>query len=392
MKHLIAVLWLAGAPIANAQSSSVDTTSASGLIHKTVKLAESALDLITFERGRFTLATYPLLGYSDRTGVEFGIMPVLRIYPNHSADSTFYRPSTLSPSFQFSTKGMYEIDLDAVFFTKRKWYMIAKAQFLYLPDTFYGLGNGKKTSPYATYDFYKYGVTGNFLRGITTKLFAGIHADINYNFFRNIQNPLPGEGTPFDSTIPGYEGGWCNGVGPVLIFDTRNNIVYPSKGWFVVAAAIGYGPWVGSHYRFGSANVDARHFISLHQDKSILALQGYFNTTFGDEVPFYKLSAAGGKRLLRGVGHPYKYLSNHSWMLQAEFRQHIWWRIGATAFTGIGNVFGQFDHSAFDQVHAMAGAGFRFRILPNETLNFRCDFGLTNRGDRALFFTIREAF
>jgi hypothetical protein len=38
------------------------------------------------------------------------------------------------------------------------------------------------------------------------------------------------------------------------------------------------------------------------------------------------------------------------------------------------------------------GGGVRFKVLPDEGLNFRIDFGRSNHGDTGVYFTIREAF
>ena len=70
----------------------------------------------------------------------------------------------------------------------------------------------------------------------------------------------------------------------------------------------------------------------------------------------------------------------------------LWWRFGCEVFTGVGNVFKQFDSDMFTKVHVMGGVGLRLRVLENEKLSFRIDYGMTNRGDSGVFFTLGEAF
>ena len=371
-------------------SVSSDST-CTGIVDKSIALAEQLLNLMAYETPRYTLAAYPMLGYSDRTGFEIGVTPVLRFNSRKKNDNGFHRPSTIAPSFLFSTKGMYEVEMDIMLFTKHNWCVNSKAQFLYLPDTFYGLGNGDKLSDNASFDSYKYTVGGEVLRGVSDRFFVGIQYDVNYHQFENIHNPENNPMAQFDGSVVGSGGGWSNGLGPVVRFDSRNNVVYPSSGWYLAASHLTYGGFSGSNYRFGNTMLDVRHFIDIKKSEQVLAFQGYFNSVYGD-VPFYKLSTAAGKRLLRGIGHPYKYLGRHAWLAQAEYRRYLWWRLGAVVFAGAGNVFDHFDSSAFEQVHLMAGGGLRFRALPKEALNIRLDLGFTSRGDHAIFFTIREAF
>ena len=362
-----------------------------GIVDKSVALAERMLNLMAYETPRYTLAAYPMFGYSDRTGFEIGVTPVLRFNSRKQNDNGFHRPSTIAPSFLFSTKGMYEVEMDVILFTRHNWCINSKAQFLFLPDTFYGLGNGDKLNDNASFDSYKYTLGGDVLRGITDRFFVGLQYDVNYHQFENIRNPERNPMAQLDGSVEGSGGGWSNGIGPVVRFDSRNDVVYPSAGWYVAASHLTYGAFVGSEYRFGNTMLDVRRFIAIKGSEQVLALQAYFNSVYGD-VPFYKLSTAGGKRLLRGIGHPYKYLGRHAWLAQAEYRRYLWWRLGAVVFAGVGNVFNRFDSCAFEKMHVMTGAGLRFRALPKEALNIRLDFGVTNRGDHAIFFTIREAF
>jgi len=49
-------------------------------------------------------------------------------------------------------------------------------------------------------------------------------------------------------------------------------------------------------------------------------------------------------------------------------------------------------HKFFKELQLAGGAGIRFRVLPDDGLNLRFDFGMTNRGDNAIYLTLREAF
>jgi len=355
------------------------------LLEQAAGLAEEVLDLVTWEKGRHTVSVFPMAGYSPRTGYEIGIMPVWRIQPAGVVTSSYHRPTTIAPAFQMSSKGMYEVQLDAVVFTRRQWFFISRMKYLFLPDTFFGLGNQKKEEPYSEYELNRFSLHADILKGWNEKVFMGLRADFNQAENNDIQ------GDVLNPSIPGYGGGWANGLGPTLAFDTRNDLLYPSSGWFVVASALWFEDWMGSDYRFQLSSLDIRKFISVKGDKSIVGLQGYISHSNGD-VPFFKLPFIGGKRMLRGIPHPHKYLDENAWFAQAEWRQDVWWRIGAVAFAGTGKVFPTISEGLFNDLHVVGGAGLRFRVLPDEGLNFRIDYGVSNNGESGIYFTIREAF
>lgn len=368
-----------------AQEEVIKDSTNGTLAEQAAILVEEIIDKVTIERGRSTLSFYPMSGYSPRTGFEVGLMPVWRIKPLNEEACEFYRPTTIAPSVKISTKGMYEFEIDALVFTSKRWMYISKFQYLFLPDEFYGIGNQQKDPPYSSYDINRIAFKSDILKGLNASWFLGVRLDINYDEFTSIEGDL------LNPSIVGYRGGWANGIGPGLAFDNRDDQLYPTKGWFVLFSAAVYDRLVGSDYSFTTGNLDVRKFISLKSDESILGFQAMINTTSGD-VPFYKLSSIGGKRMLRGIAHPYRYIDKHSWFAQAEWRRHIWWRLGGVVFAGAGKVSPKFFQSPFTDLHIVSGGGLRFKVLPDEGLNFRIDFGISNHGDTGVYFTIREAF
>jgi len=372
-------VWLLG-------QEAIDTTvQKKSFVDKTTDLADKMIDWVTWEKPKCTFSLYPIGGYSPRTSLEFGLMPVISIKSKHEDNSKYKRPTTIAPYFTVSTKGMYSFDLDLIAFTPRHWLFISKMQYLYLPDTFYGLGNGDKDEPYSDYLLHQFSINGDILKEWSDKWFLGVRLDFSYNENTKIEGDLL---TP---VIPGYSGGWANGIGPSFAFDTRDNTAFPTKGWFVSASALWFRNGLGGEYDFNIYNVDVRKFFRIKEDKMVVAVQAYLNITDGN-TPFYKLSSLGGKHFLRGIPSPLKYIDNNVWYLQSEYRQHIWWRVGGVLFAGAGRAFSTFDNSIFSELHFAGGAGLRFKVLPDEGLNLRLDFGMTNRGDNAIYFTLREAF
>ncbi len=359
--------------------------SSSGLVNGITSLTEWGMDLITIERENSTFFFLPIVGYENRTGLSVGLLPSWRFYLGGKEEGAgYFRPSNISVSAEFSTSGMYEFYTSSKFYTKSNWYFQTKWMFQYMPDQFYQIGNLTDKEVYSDIDENKLELTGRIMKVLDKKWFVGVNYDIGSYDVKNT------EGDVFNSDVTGYHKSLVAGIGPSVTYDNRNSVIYPVRGIFLETSYLKYLPSV-SDYDFSTFMLDLRTYFDLGKHEQVIALQSVVKSASG-EVPFYRLSEIGGKRLFRGISHPYKYIDNHSAYIQAAFRSKLWWRFGCEVFTGVGNVFHDFDSEKLDKIHLMGGAGLRLRVLENEKLSFRIDYGFTNRGDSGVFFTLGEAF
>ncbi|TLX71972.1 hypothetical protein E9993_19360 [Labilibacter sediminis] len=386
MKALVILLFMLLVPLGiYAQNDTIAQQEYPKSVQGITNFADWAMDLVTFERENYTFFFLPLMGYEERTGFEIGVMPVWRFYIGDKPEKEgYYRPSNISPSVVVSTNGMLEFDLSSDFYTQNAWYIQNKWVYRSMPDKFFGIGNSGDKNQVSDFEVSKFEFSGKVMKGVMDELFVGINYDAGNYEISNI------EGSVLTPEIPGYDGGGYFGVGPVVNYDQRNSIVYPTSGNYVELSYTKYFEAVAA-YEFSSIKLDVRKFIDLGNNDRVLAFQGYVHSTRGD-VPFYRMAVLGGKKLFRGIAHPYKYIDNHSAYLQVAYRSHLWWRLGYEAFAGVGNVFNEWDESVVEDLHLMTGIGLRFRVLEKEKLNFRMDLGVTNKGDRGIFFTLGEAF
>lgn len=371
----LTLIFLLFNTIANAQ----DTT-------KTKKhLLERIVNLTTIETKRHNVSFYPMATYSQRDGLSGGILSIWSIKPRQKKNGKKQKittPTILTPSFMMSIKKMIEAELVADVFLKNMMIRI-KTKYLFLPDKFFGIGNDTKKKPYSFFNMNKFLFESDMVMNINEYWLTGVRIDVNYNALSKKT------GTLLNDSVCGYKGGWTNGIGPIFIFDNRNNKIYPSKGWYVSLSATLYGKLLKSHYSFIKSALDIRHYISLKSKKSIIALQGFLSSTNGD-IPFFKLPFIGDKRRLRGFSHPYLYMDRNAWFAQAEWRRHIAWRIGGVLFAGVGKVSNSFLHKPFNNLHFVGGGGLRFNVFSD--INLRIDTGISDNGNLGIFFTIREAF
>ena len=130
-------------------------------------------------------------------------------------------------------------------------------------------------------------------------------------------------------------------------------------------------------------------------DNDVLAAQVYGEFNFGGEVPFNQLSYMGGESLMRGYFKG-RYRDRNQIAAQVEYRflplkLGFTDRLGATIFTGIGEVFNQWDELQLNNVKWSAGAGARFLIFQQKDVYLRFDYAFT-RDDSNFYISIGEAF
>ena len=341
-------------------------------------LVDKLIDILTVNSKNedFSMVFYPTGDYSEQTGLSVGVMPILTW--KRDKEGEYFRPTSLIPSLEISTKGMYDADLSLILFGLGRWNIFASGFFTYTPNTYYGIN---QTQPQDSSAYFNkiFGAIGEMSYALNPKWFAGLRFDVQYNDFDKI------EGDALNESVNGYEGGFTPGLGPVLKYDTRDDIIYPSKGSFITTAFVYYP----GQYEFNHFFVDARYFIPLEEDKKILALNYLYHNKSGN-VPFYQLNQLGGKNRLRSIGQPNRFIDEQMMLFQAEYRQEIWWRIGMTAFFGVGNVFGEIPFT--QDMKYGGGLGLRFRLVDEINLNFRLDIGFGNYQQQGTWITSREAF
>ena len=79
-------------------------------------------------------------------------------------------------------------------------------------------------------------------------------------------------------------------------------------------------------------------------------------------------------------------------MMQLEYRQYFWWRLGFAVFVGAGDVAPELMQFSLPDVKYSYGFGLRFLFNEEEKVNIRVDLGFGNDGNSGIYFGIEEAF
>lgn len=365
-----------------------DTTNYASLIFNTaVANAEKILDALTIDHDKWSLAIYPAASYSGQSGFAIGLMPMLTLDSKLTESTTIITPSVL-----VSTKGMWEAQCDADIYLKHRQTITAKAEFFYQPDKYYGLASTYNGSKKAEYNIYRFQITASYQKEFTHGFKLGPAVDFSNHHFRKIKtlSTSIADSVSIVGDILASEG-WDNAIGLCASYDSRDNLLYPHSGWYIMIKALTYQKFIGSDRTFNTITLDARKYAPLGE-KSVLAFQLYASGISNNKAPYHKMATFGGTRLGRAIPHNLKYADRYAALFQGEVRFPLFWRIGGTSWIGAGSASHNINKEIIDNTQGMAGIGLRFKVFPEKGLNMRLDGGLSTKGEKAIYFNIREAF
>lgn len=187
---------------------------------------------------------------------------------------------------------------------------------------------------------------------------------------------------------------FLSGVGLNVEYDSRNRSFYPTKGEYLSAEYTLFSKAFGSDGDFRYAVVDARKYWSILKDNCI-GVQYYFKSADGN-VPIQYMPSMGGKRVMRGMYEGRMNDKVYS-VLQGEYRFTIYKWLGATIFTGVGEIAESVDKLNVDDINMSYGAGVRFNLGKEDKMNIRIDFALNDLNGKkeetsGLYVDLLEAF
>ncbi|MDC1107120.1 BamA/TamA family outer membrane protein [Prolixibacteraceae bacterium] len=386
--RLVFIIWLIGL---SSYAQEQDTLVDKNIMDHTTELVSKTLDRVTFTHDKYSFSLYPMFGFDPQTGFKVGIMPVFRFLPKDTVKAkAFYRPTTLIPSFLVSTQGQFSLDVDFLMFTKSRWIVMSNIKLTEVPNDFFGISNNDEDVVPTSYTYLNQMWSGEISKGLTEEFFVGLRFMLS-----NTKNELDLEvdegAIPLDESVYGFQGGYAMGVGPVVKYDTRDDILFPANGFFCSSFYLNFPKISVNDYSFQKWVTDLRYYHSFKDSKKVLAIQVFADLNFG-EVPFFMMSKLGGAKALRGIEHPFRYLDKNVWFTRAEYRRMFKNRFGYALFTGIGSQFGSNDNKPFNKIKLVYGAGLRFKILREDNLNFRADLGFGPHGQNSIYLTVLEAF
>ena len=328
----------------------------------------------------------PFAFYMPETNLVIGA-GIKRFYHFGKNDDSLTRISNITGSFQYSLNGQYLIQGQyQIFSNHENYYSIGYFGYTRFPIMFYGIGNGidmdkgeNVAYDYAIFDNLTY-------RKIGKSGFVGLGWRY-YNMF-NVKSKE--NGLLENNNVLGNKGSIVSGLSISYLFDSRNNILTPSKGSFAQLTYSIHSRATGSTHNFNRWQLDTRYYFKpFAKRQDVLAFQGYGFLSNGD-VPFNELGQMGGDMIMRGY-YQGSYRDKNLLAFQAEYRLQLLKRWGIVGFAGAGGISDATNHFNLDTIKPSYGGGLRFKINRKENVNVRVDYGF-GKGQQNVYFFIAEAF
>ena len=185
--------------------------------------------------------------------------------------------------------------------------------------------------------------------------FTYLSVDNSFDF----SNLLPGLPEIRDTTKTG-------GLGPVLVYDSRDNNLWPSQGTWLEATASIYGKALGGDFDYRKTVVKFAQYFPLHDTVTgVYRIDGGF---VGGDAPFYDLSYIR----LRGFQST-RFLDDNAFTAQAEIRWNCYNRWHLLAFGGGGVAAGNLGDLTSASEKWAGGGGFRYMIDEKRKLSVGVD-------------------
>ena len=387
------------APIAAAAVDSGTTTPtpqrdvmdilAAWILHRRV---EPQLEAVTSTGIAWSLL--PTLSYNPTYGFAFGASASGAGIVGNSKNS---RPSALFLAGNYSTTGQVQAQFRCDFYTASGNYLL-KADFRYLDTerSTWGLGPITGDQEEFPMEFKLIRTYATFCRRAAGSVFVGL--GYHFDEYADIVDSRAalGDDTPFAAySGPGVTHTQAAGFSINLLGDTRDNLVNPTRGYYLSGTFRDYLKDLGSDDNWQEFWLDVRIYPHLPvRSNNILAFWVYNWFTFGP-APYLDLPASGWDTQGRGArGYLQGRIRGEDQMYtEVEYRASLtrdgllgavaFYNITATATSEEG-VFGRADHGF--------GLGLRLKFNKRSNTNLALDHAWGESNSRGWYMGMTEVF
>ena len=313
---------------------------------------------------------------------KFGIAALAAgLYSTDRKDSTLMK-SDVALLFDCSTVGYWSVELYGNhIFPHDRFRMVYNIETLVFPSYTWGIGYDMCSNDDNKTKMKRMQVNmhTSFLVHITDDFFAGPFLSYDYINCNNPHNP---------DILPDLDRVTSNiGIGVTAVYDSRDVITNPHKGYFLSFTQCFRPKLIGNDYAFSTTEFAARFYRPVWKGGIIAGdINGMFN--FGT-TPWGMLAQVGGSHSMRGY-YEGRYRDKHKMECQLELRQHLWGRNGMVAWIGAGSVFDKFSAITMKKILPNCGIGYRWEF--KKDVNLRLDCGLGKAGQSGVMFSVNEAF
>lgn len=174
--------------------------------------------------------------------------------------------------------------------------------------------------------------------------------------------------------LTGFEGG---GLGLLVNLDSRDNEFSPRQGWLLNVNNIAYRDWLGGDDSYDAYRADLRYYWQL--ESTVLTFRQ--NNQWTVDAP----SSAYAPISLRGYKFG-QYLGQYMSSLETELRLPVAKRWTATAFVGVGCLYGsKLDCGTSDNLYPDVGAGIQYVIKEKEGMVLNLEYAKGKQDNQGVY-------
>lgn len=318
--------------------------------------------------------------YSTDTKLGIGLVAAGLYRAN--ANDTLLPPSNVSLFGDVSTVGFYMLGIRGThIFPQDKYRADYTIYFYSFPCKFWGMGYdmGDNDSNKSDMKRWQARFKASFLFHMGDNLYLGPMVSYDYVIGRRIERPELLNGMDQHT--------WNIGAGFSAVYDTRDVLTYPHRGFYINLSQCFRPRFMGNDYAFSTTELQVDAYQRVWKG-AILAEDFRTMLNFGN--PSWGMMALlGNSNSMRGY-YEGRYRDKHKMEAQVELRQHIWKRNSLTTWVGAGTVFHKFSEMRSRHILPNFGIGYRWEFKKN--VNVRLDYGFGKAGQTGFLFSINEAF
>lgn len=318
--------------------------------------------------------------YSTDTKLGIGLVAAGLYRAN--ANDTLLPPSNVSLFGDVSTVGFYMLGIRGThIFPQDKYRADYTIYFYSFPCKFWGMGYdmGDDDSNKSDMKRWQARFKASFLFHLGDNLYLGPMVSYDYVIGRRIERPELLNGMDQHT--------WNIGAGFSAVYDTRDVLTYPHRGFYINLSQCFRPRFMGNDYAFSTTELQVNAYQRVWKG-AILAEDFRTMLNFGN--PSWGMMALlGNSNSMRGY-YEGRYRDKHKMEAQVELRQHVWKRNSLTTWVGAGTVFHKFSEMRSRHILPNFGIGYRWEFKKN--VNVRLDYGFGKAGQTGFLFSINEAF
>ncbi|MCH2235685.1 MAG: BamA/TamA family outer membrane protein [Crocinitomicaceae bacterium] len=329
----------------------------------------------------WSLKGYPVAFFTPETSFGFGAFGAFQFQIGENDSTLNYSQIQLGAAYTLENQILTYLPF-RLFWDGNKNYAFGEVGYFRYFFYYYGIGNETPTENEEIYQANFPRIRLHYSRRVFNKWSVG-----GTYWFEDYRIPDPGDSSMTAMSFGG-DGGITSGFGPLVVYDSRDDVFYPRTGYYFEGKYLQFSDRIGSDYDFGWGSIDFMRYFDLGKN-SVLATHINQQFSTGD-IPFNMMSMIGGTRRMRGYREG-RHRDRHSSQLQVEYRHTLPWRLGFVAFADIGKVYSDVNDFGSNVMHWTAGGGLRWMLDKERKINIRVDYGV-GKGTSGFYFTIGEAF